>query len=233
LLALHAFQRRRPSSGTTPWIAITATLIASAAYMAKMGSENTARLMLPYAPLWIASYLALIRRRQSASAPIKAAFVWLPLLCLLPGLILNPNRPLIPLTAIAAVPALPSSLRDRILDLHQGYASRNDPLHAIRTGLPADAAVVGFAGGPTRSAYSLFKPFGSRRVIEAHRANIDSFEWLVAMPEGIRERLGMSWEDWFASSPYEIVAQHQVTFVTSFGPENWYLLHKRPVAQDP
>jgi hypothetical protein len=212
--------------------AIATTIIATFAYMAKMGSENTARLMLPYMPLLAASWLAILPHRPRRHAYCRMAVAFIPILCLLPGLLLNPNRPLVSFNALAALPALPEKMRDRILSIHEGYSSRNDPLHEIRAALPTDCKIVGYAGGPTRSAYSLFKPIGSRRVIEAHRGNVNSFEWLVASPEGIKERVGQSWEQWLAASPYTISSRYCITFTVQFGPEDWFLLRRKIPTED-
>jgi hypothetical protein len=228
LLIAPLFGRRRQSKrSTSTRIAIATTIIAVFAYMAKMGSESTARLMLPYMPLLAASWLAILPHRPRRHACYRMAVTIIPILCLLPSLLLNPNRPLIPLKALSALPVLPEKMRDRILSIHEGYSSRNDPLHEIRSALPTDCRLIGYAGGPTRSAYSLFKPIGSRRVIEAHRANINSFEWLVASPEGIKERAGQSWEQWLAASPYTISSRYCITFTVQFGPEDWFLLRRK------
>jgi hypothetical protein len=231
LLAAHFLQRRRSASSMTiPWIALGATAVSVAAYMAKMGSESTARLMLPYYPLMVAALLAITKRHAPRSAWIRASYVCLPLLCLLPGLVLNPNRPLIPLSSLAEIPAVPDGIRTRILKLDQAYSSRSDPLHAIRADLPKDCTTIGFAGGPTQSAYSLFKPFGTRRVVEANGANANSFEWLVAAPTGIMESIGKSWDEWLPGSPYDVTGKYRITFTAQVGPEDWYLLHRRPDA---
>ena len=197
LLAIHFFQRRRSAHPQTlQWIALGATTLSVAAYMAKMGSESTVRLILPYYPVMLAALLAITQRRCPRSPWLRGSYVFLPLLCLMPGLTLNPNRPLIPLSTLAEIPAFPDGIRTRIRKLNEAYSSRSDPLQAIRKDIPENCDVIGFAGGPTQSAYSLFKPVGTRRVIEVNRANAESFEWLVAAPTGIRERVGKSWEEW-------------------------------------
>jgi hypothetical protein len=229
LLAGHFFQRRRcASSRTLPWITLGATAVSVVAYMAMMGSESTVRLMLPYYPVMAGALLAIMPRRAPRSAWMRASHSFLPLLCLMPGMVLNPNRPLIPLSTLAAIPAVPSGMRARIAKLDEAYSSRSDPLHAIRADLPADCKIIGFAGGPTQSSYSLFKPFGKRRVIEVNRENVDSFEWLAAARSGIPERVGKSWDEWFPGSGYEIVGRYQITFTVLHGPQDWYLLRRKP-----
>ena len=228
LLAAYFLQRRRSTvPQTIPWLALGATAVSVAAYMAKMGSESTARLMLPYYPLMVAALLAVTKRHAPRCAWMRASYAWLPLLCLMPGLILNPNRPLIPLSTLAEIPAVPDGVRTRILKLDEAYSSRSDPLHAIRKDIPANCQVIGFAGGPTQSAYSLFKPFGTRRVTELNRANAHSFEWLVATPSGILERVGKPWDEWLSSSPYTVAGKYRITFTAQVGPEDWYLLQRK------
>jgi hypothetical protein len=228
LLAAHFFQRRGSTpSRTIPWIALGATAVSVAAYMAMMGSESTVRLMLPYYPVMAAALLAISRRRSPRSAWMRLSHAFLPLLCIMPGLVLNPNRPLVPLSTLAQIPAVPAGMRARIAKLEEAYSSRSDPLHAIRSDLPASCNIIGFAGGPTQSSYSLFKPFGTKRIIEANRTNIDSFEWLVAARSGIPERTGKSWDEWFPGSPYEIVGQYRITFTVLHGTQDWYLLRRK------
>lgn len=229
LVVGHYFQRRRRiRPGNLPWISMACTAISVVAFMANMGSENTARLMLPYYPVMIAALLAISLRRPPHASWARASFAFLPLICILPGLILNPNRPLIPLSTLAEIPAVPDGVQTRILKLEAAYSSRSDPLHAIRADLPPDCREVGFAGSPTQSAYSLFKPFGSRRVVEVNRANVESFEWLVAAPIGINERIGKSWDEWLPNSSYVVARKYHITFTAQVGPEEWYLLHRKP-----
>lgn len=215
----HYFQRRRSKSpGDPPWIPIIATVICVAAFLANMGSENTARLMLPYYPVMIVSLLALSPRRPPRAPWARASFAILPLACIMPGLVLNPNRPLIPLSYIASFPLLPASLHSRIDSLNAAYSSRGDPLHAIRADLPADCREIGFGGNPTHPAYSLFKPIGSRRVIEIHQGNSTDCEWLVAAPLGMEERTGQNWDQWLAASPYDVINHYPITFLVRVGP---------------
>ena len=228
LLASHFFQRRRSARPQTiQWIALGAAALSVAAYMAKMGSESTIRLMLPYYPVMLGALLAITQRRGPRTAFVRYSFACLPLLCLMPGLILNPNRPLVPLSTLAEIPAVPDGIRTRILKLDEAYSSRSDPLQAIRKDLTAHCDVIGFAGGPTQSSYSLFKPFGTRRVIEVNRENAESFEWLVAAPTGILERVGTPWDKWLHDSPYTVVGKYRITFTVLVGPEDWYLLQRK------
>ncbi len=228
LLAAHLFQRRRSTRpGMMPWIALGATAVSVAAYMAKMGSESTIRLMLPYYPVMFGALLAITQRRSPRAGWMRASYACLPLLCLIPGLILNPNRPIIPIATLAKIPAVPAGIRTRVLKLDEAYSSRNDPLQAIRADLPPDCDVIGFAGGPTQSAYSLFKPFGTRRVVEVNRTNSDSFEWLVANSNGILERVGKPWDEWISGAPFTIAGKYRITFTAMVGPEDWYLLKRK------
>lgn len=228
MLLIHFFKRKpHAPRNKIPWLPIAATIIAMAAYMAKMGSESTARLTLPYAPLLIASFLVIFQRRESTTPLTRNMLALIPLVLVLPSLILNPNRPIIPLSYLSAFPGISESNRKRITDLTAAYGSRNDTLAGLRDHLPPEAREIGFAGGPTQSAYSLFKPFGSKRIIESHPGNIDSFDWLIACPSGILERTGKNWDEWLASSPYHVVASQPVVFTVLHGSETWYVLRSR------
>lgn len=230
-LAIPLFMRpslRRGRAGISRWSHV-AIWVAVLAYMASLGSENTARLMLPYYPLMLASLLAVIDWKPGSKV-IARICMWLPFLFLLPGLLLNPNRPLIPLTALAGIPSLSPTLKTRLSRLHEAYDSRSDPLHAIRKDLPAECGTLGFAGGPSESAYSLFKPFGQRKIIEVHQGNANSFEWMVAAPDGIKERTGQAWDEWLAQSPYSVVRSYRIAFKASVGARDWHLLRRSQLA---
>lgn len=116
---------------------------------------------------------------------------------------------------------------------YTAYSSRNDPLRALRNNLPDGVDLLGFAGGPTQSSYSLFKPYGTRRITEVNRQNSASFEWLVACPSGILERTGEPWDLWLQASPYTIVSSHEIVFTVQHGPEEWFLLRAKEISQSP
>ncbi len=228
VFSLASFLLPKPSR-PFPWLPVLATGVAVFAYMSMLGSENTARLMLPYFPLIIAAALAAARAIPSSGFS-HLACNWLPFLFLLPALILNPNRALLPMSTLANAPGISQNMRTRLTALHEAYDSRSEPLRPIRLDLPKAAMTIGFAGGPTESAYSLFKPFGNRKIVEAHTENIDSFEWLVAARTGIKERTGQSWDEWLASSPYQVANSYRITFTVLFGAQDWYLLKRKPTA---
>lgn len=228
LLLAHGLMRKQPGARPKPaswWLAASTTL-AMTAFFLKLGSENTARILLPYYPMAIACLLAIIPRIPPARGLLAASHCWIPALFLLPALTLNPNRPLVPLRALAELPGLPAGISSRLKSIHSGYSDRNDPLAVLRRQLPANES-VGFAGSPARSSYSLHKPFGSRRIIEVTSDNWNEFEWLIATPWGIESRTGLDWQTWLEQSGHEVLDHRELTFYTRAGSESWYLIGKR------
>lgn len=230
-LLLHRSRMSR-SERFDPWACIS-IWIAFISYLVSLGSENTARLMLPYYPLIIASLLTLFNW-NCVSRRCMILYSWIPFFCILPSLLINPNRPLIPLARLAEFPGLSSELKTRLSKLDEAYGSRSDPLHEIRDDLPENCQILGFAGGPTESSYSLFKPYGSRKIVEVHKENVDDFEWIVAASDGIRDRTGKNWEQWIEMSSYSIASRYHIAFKASVGAKDWYLLHRsRSVGYSP
>lgn len=165
-----------------------AAWVAALFYMLKMGSEATARLMLPYYPLIVIPILLppaqnhLLRFRSWRILLVLAA------LSVLPAVILSPARPLWPAQFISERLARQhpdSPLLRRLALVYSAYARRNDALAPLRDGLPDNARTIGFVADTDDSDYSLWRPFGLRKVeyLRDHNhptVNVPSnVEWIV------------------------------------------------------
>ena len=225
---LRQLDRRRYANACTTlqWVMLTSTLVALLAFMSKMGTGGIARLSLPYLAISLLSLLFFFR---CAPADRSLFGRWLPLipaLCLLPGLILNPNRPLLPMDALAAHPSLPAAYRQRIESVYQAYQNRSSILTPLLENIPLEDS-IGFAGGGNHSALGLFKPYGKRKVLSLTRSNEYFAEWIVGTSEGIEKRMGISFQDWEAKSGYRLVERKEIISLATIGPETWYI-YKRP-----
>ena len=225
---LRQLDRRRYAiaCSTLQWVMLTSTLVALLAFMSKMGTGGIARLSLPYLAISLLSLLFFFR---CAPADQSLFGRWLPLipaLCLLPGLILNPNRPLLPMDALANHPSIPPSYRQRIESVYQAYQNRSSILTPLLENIPLEDS-IGFAGGGNHSALGLFKPYGKRKVLSLTRSNENSADWIVGTSEGIEKRMGVAFQDWEAKSGYRLVEKKEIISLATIGPETWYI-YKRP-----
>jgi hypothetical protein len=222
LLLLWLAKSFRGGSRTNPlacWHArlfALATCVATAAYLAKAGGDNAPRLMLPYTPLLILSVLAVTRSPRVCPSP---HWCWLPVLFLLPALVLNPNRPLLPASFVSNLPLVPEQINQRMQAVYSAYSRRNDLLADLREAIPAGEAVE-FGGPGDSPSYSLFRPFGSRSVYELGRVPNPNAKWVVGTQEGIEMRTGMPVDEWESLGH---LRHHEAMIVDkiSKGPDRW------------
>ena len=213
--------------------------VALAVYMAKMGSESAARLVLPYYPLLIVSVLLLpgsailARRRWWKILAFLAAF------SVLPSLILTPSRPLWPALSVSEklCKALPGNpLAARMHMVYSTYHNRNDGLAPLRSYFTDEDKIVGFLGADD-SEVALWRPFGVRRVVDIPRTGIPlslkNCAWrMVARVEAFPLTHGQPMESWIATNGGRIVAREWIATKASQGPQQWCILQFDPLSQN-
>jgi len=203
-------------------------------YMLKMGSEATARLLLPYYPLVIIPVLLLpvhnllLRRRG------WRILVALVSLSVLPPIVLSPARPLWPALSVSAWLARhypDSQMAKRAAIVYSTYEHRNDVLAPLRSELPDDARTIGFLAGANDTDYSLWRPFFSRRVeylqdgIHSSLHLSGDVKWLVVKRIDWPNVSNQPLEEWAAAHRAKIVASVSIVEFASHGLETWNLLH--------
>jgi hypothetical protein len=151
------------------WI-VTGAAAAFLIYMAKMGSESTARLLAAYYPLLFAglSILAgldglIVRRLLFKTVGI------LSILSALPLVVLGPSRPLFPAALVSSQLepwGVSAARRERFDQVYTVYAARYDGFQSLRLLIPDNERAVGFVHAGDDPAVSLWLPFGSRRVVD-------------------------------------------------------------------
>jgi len=210
-----------------------AAWIAALVYMAKMGSEAAARLMLPYYPLAIVPLLLLPSQNFLLRFRTWRIFAALAALSVLPAIILSPARPLLPMTHLSGQFAQrhPSSaLAQRLASVYSAYAQRNDALAPLREHLPDNAKEIGFVAGSDDTDYSLWRPFGKRQVVYLQNeiknsAPIpDNIEWIVVKRRSWPELSNLTLENWAAQHHAQIVLSVPIVTIIAWGPETWCLL---------
>jgi hypothetical protein len=223
----------RPHFRSLVWLA---AWVAGLVYMAKMGSEATARLMLPYYPLLLVPCLLLpghnvLRRRR-----VEWFFAATAALSILPALVLSASRPLWPgrtvCAQLAASHPANAGLR-RMAAVYSTYAHRNDLLAPLRAQLPADAGQIGFIAGSNDADYSLWRPFGRRRVIDLRYdapqflKQPGDFRWLVVKDEAWPDICAMPLADWAQTNHFQVVSSTVIVELVSWGGQSWTVLRQQ------
>jgi len=191
-------------------------------YMAKMGSESTARLLLPYYPFLLLLPLGFYRSPKQPIPKIRWIFLFFASWVILP-LILSPARPLFP------VQKLLTSLGDnprftRVCDVYQAYRQRSNCWDPILTIVPPDIKTLGFFSHGDDLEAPLWKPLGRRKIISISQEDFDlnnlpsSQAWLARRSVANLIQLSPSWNSkWiFGGSIF-------ITQKASVGPEEWTL----------
>lgn len=202
-------------------------------FMLKMGSEADARLMLPYYPLVIIPILLLPAQNHLLRFQVWRILVALAALSVLPAVILSPARPLWPAQKISERLARQhpdSPGLQRLAMVYSVYAHRNDALAPLRDRLPDSARTIGFVADTDDSDYSLWRPFG-RRKVEYLRADNhpsvqipDDVEWIVVKRRIWPEASSVPLEEWAAQHRAKIVLSVPIVTVVAWGEETWCLL---------
>jgi hypothetical protein len=197
--------------------------ISVVAFLAKAGGDSAPRLMLPFTPLLIISLLLCF---PAASRLPQQRWACLPAIFLLPTLVLNPNRPLLPGPVLMNLPGVPQGIKQRMSEVYSVYAGRHDLLASIRDVLPAGAS-VGYAGSGDRSPYSLFKPLGRLKISELNPTIDAHANWIVGTREGVERRMGIPLEEW-EQGRFFSVFETEIVDKVSAGPETWQVWRRSP-----
>ena len=225
------FPRLLPPVALAAWVALAVCL-------AKLGSEAGPRLLLPYYLPALLPLLLLPVQGTLLRLRFWRGLLFLLALGVLPVLVLSVSRPLWPavtVTARLAETHPASAACRRLAATYAAYAQRNDVLAPLRAKLPADAHEIGFIAGSNDTDYSLWRPFGQRRV-RYLRADLPPFlaapdlEWVVVKADLWPEVSPVPLATWAAEHHAELVATVPIVELVSWGPENWSVLHFPPPA---
>jgi hypothetical protein len=155
-------------------------------------------------------------------------------------LVVSPPRPLWPAKTILtklADKASPNPLVQRSLTVYSVYGMRSDGFKQVRERLPSDADPLGFVATDEVET-SLWKPFGSRRILHVKATDTRS----QIQERGIRyvlvsaetwERLGkQSLESWFTDLGADVVETFTPRLRAGKEPFIWYLIRLRLASDD-
>jgi hypothetical protein len=223
----RSFSNLRISAvGLAAWISVLF-------FMLKMGSEADARLMLSYYPLATIPVLLLPAQDRLMRFRWWKIFVVLASLSVLPALILSPSRPLWPAVSVTGWLAQrnpDNSKAQRFATVYSVYSHRNDVLAPLREALPEDAGTIGFFAGGNDTDYSLWRPFGSRRVeylLTGSEPPIqipNDIEWIVVKEKILTKISNETLEEWAGRHHANVVLSIPITTLVGWGEERWFLL---------
>lgn len=222
-----------PASRSGGMIVCVAAWVALLFYMAKLGSEGAGRLVSPYYPLMVASFLffpgnaMLVRRRWWKALAFLAAF------SALPTFILSAPRPLWPAQHVLRMleQLMPGNrLVERAATVYAVYAARSDVLGPLRKYLPPGAETIGFLGTSDEPETALWRPFGTRRVVDVTKENEQQLlgkgvSTLVLSSYGVQETYGYSLDDWVQQRHPRILGREKLIVYVRRGPEDWIVVN--------
>lgn len=231
-LALWIFNGRRspiplPIPRGQPWFFLGMAGLGSLLfYMAKMGSESTARLLLPYYPFLLLLALGFYRSPKQPIPKIRWIFLFFASWVILP-LILSPARPLFP------VQKLLTTLGDnprftRVCDVYQAYRQRSNCWDPILTILPPDIKTLGFFSHGDDVEAPLWKPYGQRKIISRGEKDITlsglphADAWLARRPIAEFLKSNPEWQIHWKEIDSKLITQK-----ASVGAEEWSLFLSR------
>lgn len=217
------------------WRPVTvAAWIALLVCLAKLGSEAIARLLLPYYALVIIPILCVPGQEHWLRGKAWRLFLMILALGVLPVLVLSAYRPLGPAITVSSRLARShpqNHLLARLAQTYEVFSRKNDVLAPLREALPAKVKTVGLIAGGNDASYSLWRPFGQRRVVDL-RADISRFlaqpatdAWVVVKENQWPKVSPVPLKIWAAEHHADMVIRVPITEVVSWGPEYWVVLH--------
>ena len=223
----------RLASSATPDILFIgiSSLAALLALFTQLGTESTARVIVPFYPPLFLLALSLLPHRNTYH-PILVLWVTLAGISVLPLSVLNPSRPKIPaswiLASVEHISALSPSSIDRIRLVYQVYASRNDPFHSLKKYIPENVRLVGLINNGDDNETSLWRPYGHRRVLSVFEDTAnpkvfpDTEAWIAR--RHIADALN---KDAVWSKTWIEKATCPISLKASVGVEDWVLFLRR------
>jgi hypothetical protein len=195
-------------------------------YMAKMGSESTARLLLPYYPFLLLLPLGFYQLPKKPIQKLRWAYLFFASWVIVP-LILSPARPLLPvqklLTLIGDSPQFA-----RVRQVYQTYMQRGTCWDPILTIVPPDVKTLGFFSHEDDLEAPLWKPFGLRKVVSTGEKDITvsalphAEAWLARRPIAEFLKSNSEWQLHWKEIGAKSIAQK-----ASVGAEEWALFFPR------
>jgi hypothetical protein len=215
------------------WI-VAGVGLALLVYMAKIGSESGPRLIAAYYPLMIAGVLVMTaldggwtRNRFYQLVGLAA------LLSAFPLVVLSPARPLFPVASVKACLGslhVPGSMIGRYEEVYGVYGARFDGFSSLKEYLPKTETAVGFMQTGNNPEASLWRPFGSRAMVEVTpeltREDLEGrqIHFIVIGKDALDTNYNIPIDELTSRWSAHLVAQRELVLLAQRGPETWYVL---------
>lgn len=208
------------------------TVVALLAFMSKLGNEGAARLLTPYYPLFIAGVLILLAldgslMRLTLCNVVSCGVIALAVLLV----ILSPARPLFPTEwAAQCLAKVAPAQAQRLQTVYAVYGARYDDLKELRPLIPENETKIGLIQTGDSPESSLWRPFGSRQVVDVSPAQTveelqaQHLRYIIVCDEAIIYTYHSTIDDLAAKWSAVVVAQKDVTTKAQRGPESWHIL---------
>ena len=206
------------------------TWIALLVYMTKLGSESTSRLIAAYYPFLLLPIVLspaqgfLVRQAWYRTMAVCASAI------ALMAVFLTPSRPLWPAGCFFnwTTEIFPNNgLMAHARMVYTVYNHRNDLFVSLRENIPKSVAVIGLIEGGDDAESSLWRPFGSRRVVhvgESDHGQALGLHWLVVKNDVIADGHAEVFDRWLQRSGGALVRSESVTEKAGAGPETWSVI---------
>jgi hypothetical protein len=210
-----------------PWLLLgIAGLASTFFYMAKMGSESTARLLLPYYPFLFLLPLGFCGNSSLATKKMRWVLLLFVSSVLFP-LISSPAHPLLPIHRILdAAGVNPQFSRVRLV--YDTYAQRGNCFASLLDMIPLGTKTLGFFSHEDDLEAPLWRPFGSRNVarVDERFDTLDQLPtaqaWLARRDVATRLIKTRAWNLFWKEAGSKLITQK-----ASVGPEVWVLFLPR------
>lgn len=208
--------------------------IALLVYMMKLGNCGAPRLIAPYYIGLIGLPLLLIQSGKTFTRPWWRWCSFLLLAPIVPALLLNPARPLLPMTGIIEklkANGINNGILSRMEIVYNVYANRSDAQRPVRELLRPNTASIGFAGTSDESEYSFWLPLGTRTVRDVAPVSREQlpdtrgFDAIVTSDWGCNDRFGITPEQLAERIGWTIIGTTRIRIYASNVPARWSVLY--------
>jgi hypothetical protein len=232
------FVRQRARSGGAvdfPWewrLVPWAAWISFGVLLAKLASDHTTRYASSYYPFLFISILLLPRIAALERKKFTAGLAGFCILAVVPVILLTPARPVVPVEKILAHLPRKPALETFAAKYHM-WAGLRDDLAPMRDALPPGTTWLGYAGAFRDTSYGLWKPFGSRVVVElglplgSKTPPPSDLNYAVVTEKGLRSRYGLDVNAWCAAFKAKIIFEMPRNVALEGATPNyeaWYLV---------
>ena len=220
----------RPAADWGRWIGL-ASYIALAAYLVKMGSEAASRLAAPFYPFILIPFLRAGIYDQFTRRRWWRILATLVALSILPAVILTPSRPLWPAQSVLAwlsskMPG--NALLARSQRVYRVYAHRDKDVAPLKPLLPNDGRDVGYVRADNDIEAPLWKPYGSRRIVEIlpPASDLSSLQnsVIIGAEPGFEQQFGLTPADFATKVGGHISGEATIFVKAGSPPQRWVVI---------